>query len=217
MPNNSTSFNVILTFENSFADTLFTTIYTLILLITLFGCSLVLTLFHMERKNRKVAHNFVISMCLADIMHGCVGSAVVIHYCNGLLVGDSTCHIETALMMATAYMSLFNLVTTSIDRYLSIVHPLKYRAYMTHEISYGIIAVGWILGAGFGFGIIALRSDKYLELPHELCLYLTLVVDRIYLFAYIQLLIYSGVIITVCFYIRIYIELRRVVKKNLIL
>lgn len=210
MMNNSSSITII--FEETFTITLFTVIYTLILIITLFGCTLVLILFYMERKNRKIAHNFVISMCTADIMHGCVGSAVVIHYCNGLLLGDSTCHIETALMMATAYVSLFNLVTTAIDRYLSIVHPLKYRAFMTNEKSYGLIAVGWILGVGFGFGIIALRSNKYLKVPNELCLYLTLVVDRIYLFAYIQLLIYSGVIITVMLYIRIYIELRRVVK-----
>lgn len=204
MHNNTTS-------EDTYSSTLFTVIYTFILLITLFGCTLVLVLFYMERKNRKIAHNFVISMCFGDIMHGCVGSSVVIHYCNGLLLGDSTCHIETALMMATAYISLFNLVTTAIDRYLSIVYPLKYRVFMTHEASYVLIAIGWILGAGFGFGIIGLRSNMYLEKPSELCLYLTLVVDRVYLFAYIQLLIYAGVAITVIFYIRIYIELRRVV------
>lgn len=186
-------------------------VYFSIFFVTLFGCSFVLALFYMERKNRKIAHNYVISMCIADIMHGCVGSAVCIHYCNGLLVGDELCHIETALMMATAYVSLFNLVTTAIDRYLSIIHPLKYRAFMTHEISYGIIAVGWLVGAGFGFGIIGLRSQKYLEVPNELCLYLTLVVEPIYLFAYVQLLVYAGVFVAVIFYIRIYVELRRVV------
>lgn len=123
--------------ENAALSSVFTVIFSFIIILTFLGCVFALLLFYYERKHRKIAHNFVISLVLGDIIHGCIGCAICIRFCNGSKVGDSTCHIEHAILMATVYISLMNVLTTAIDRFWSILFPLHYYAKMSNKISYG--------------------------------------------------------------------------------
>lgn len=78
-----------------------------------------------------------------------------------------------------------------------------------------LIALGWIIGAGLGFGIVGMRSDKHREFGSEKCIYLGLVVEPIHVFAYIELIIYVTVTITVLLYIAIYIRMRKMFHSNI--
>lgn len=245
--------------EDDVLSRIFTGIYSFIIIFTFFGCVFALFLFYYERKHRKIAHNFVISLVLGDIVHGCIGSTICIRFCNGSKVGDSTCHIEHAILMATVYISLMNVLTTAIDRFWAILFPLHYHANMSNKISYGklssikyvtikerkssqetatyltdytlsclniqnlilqycssvLIASGWIIGTGLGCGIIGMRSNKYREFGNEKCIYLGLVVEPIYLFAYIELIMYVTVTVTVLLYIAIYMTMRKMFQANI--
>lgn len=116
---------------------IFQIINLLILILTCVGCSLVLLLFYKERKHRKIAHNYVISMCLADIIHGGLGCGMVVIFCTGLKLSDDRCPIVTSVLLTSVYVSLFSLTTTAIDRYLAICHPMMYRTRMRHRMSFG--------------------------------------------------------------------------------
>lgn len=116
---------------------IFQVINWLILVLTIIGCCLVLLLFYKERKHRKIAHNYVISMCLADIVHGGFGSGMVIVFCTGLKLSDDLCPIVTSVLLISVYVSLFSLTTTAIDRYMAVCHPLMYRTKMRHRMSFG--------------------------------------------------------------------------------
>lgn len=109
-----------------------------ILIGTLIGCSFFLFLFYQERKHRKIAHNYVISMCCGDIFHCGLGCSMVIQFCTGLKLSDDFCPLASCLLMMSVYVSLFTLTSAAVDRYMAVCHPVKYQTNMSHKISYGL-------------------------------------------------------------------------------
>lgn len=207
----------------------FQIINLIILIATVSGCSIVLLLFFKERKHRKIAHNYVISMCLADIVHGGLGCGMVVFFCTGLKLSDNRCPIVTSVLLISVYVSLFSLTTTAIDRYLAVCYPIAYRTKITHNISYGkklqlnskivqkckflgIIIAGWVIAVTLGACLTFMRSEKYKDNPDELCLYLSWVFDPAFLFGYLEMIMFICVGITCVLYLNIYLALRKMVN-----
>lgn len=123
--------------EDDLLTVIFIGIFSLIIIITFIGCLFALMLFYYERKHRRIAYNFVISLCFGDIIHGCLGCAICIRFCVGSKAGDSTCLVQHSILLVASYITLMNVLTTGIDRCWAMFFPLHYHAKMTHKISYG--------------------------------------------------------------------------------
>ncbi|XP_063706406.1 adenosine receptor A3-like [Culicoides brevitarsis] len=182
---------------------------------TLLGCTFFLYLFYLERKHRKISHNYVISMCCGDILHAGLGCSMVIWLCNELKLSDDRCPLATCLLMLSVYVSLFTLTSAAIDRYIAICRPLEYQKKMTHSLSYCIISLGWILAPIAATPLYFMRSNKSITKPNELCLYLAWVYDLEYLLGYLMLIMSICVIIVVILYAKIYISLRKMFHSSL--
>lgn len=76
----------------------------------------------------------------------------------------------------------------------------------------GIILAGWVVAIVLGVGLIFMRSEKYKEKPDELCLYLSWVYDPLYLFGYLEMIMFVCVTITMVLYLIIYLALRKMVR-----
>lgn len=108
----------------------FVIINCIILVCTCIECLIVLALFSQETKHRKASHLFVISMCVADLVHVVLGCGVLIHMGFGLKLMDETCHLEIAILLTSHVVSLVNTIICSIDRFFAVVYPLQYQSKM---------------------------------------------------------------------------------------
>uniref|UniRef100_A0AAN0LHF2 G protein-coupled receptor n=1 Tax=Polyphagotarsonemus latus TaxID=1204166 RepID=A0AAN0LHF2_9ACAR len=145
-------------------------------LVVIFGNLLVIISVFLYSKLRTVTNFFIVSLAVADLLLG----LTVLPYsltqtisktwyfgeiwCLGWLVID--------VWLSTA--SILNLVAISVDRYLAITQPLKYRTLMTAKRAKTIIASAWILSflicfpplVGWnqqGSGLIKVNLTKTLE------------------------------------------------------
>lgn len=122
----------------------FVVINSLILVTTVIECLLVFGLFSQDFRNRRISHNFVISLCMADLVHAILGCGVLIHMGVGLKLIDNLCHLEVTLLTCSHTISLICTIVTSVDRYYAVAHPIEYQAKMTDKGSYGKFFVYFI-------------------------------------------------------------------------
>lgn len=137
----------------------FVVINSVILLTTVCECLVVFGLFSQDFRNRRISHNFVISLCVADLFHVILGCGVLIHMSLGLKLVDNWCHFEVTLLTCSDSISLACTIVTSIDRYYAVAHPFKYQANMTDKKSYIMIGVGWAIGIGVGMACLLFKQD----------------------------------------------------------
>lgn len=137
----------------------FVVINSVILVTTVVECLVVFGLFSQDLKNRRISHNFVISLCIADLVHAILGCGVLIHMSLGLKLIDDLCHWEVTLLTCSHTISLVCTIVTSIDRYYAVAHPFGYQANMTDKGSYVLIVVGWIVGVGIGMLSLLFQQD----------------------------------------------------------
>lgn len=93
------------------------------------GNIIVLILFYFDRKNIYVAHYFIISMAVSDLLENIFGSPLTAYYRLFLKSEDPACRIMYGLRAFLSLICLFNITVTGIDRYWGIVHAVSYRVY----------------------------------------------------------------------------------------
>ena len=125
--------------------------------------------------------NFILaSMMVVDIISGV---SFLFWYTPFLLivyVYNNPCHynvavtIVTPLMKMTAYVNVYHMILMSIERYIAIVHPLKYETKFTDRTLKWAIAAAWatgiFIGTTFMFWLINadLRMCDLVPVPYQL-------------------------------------------------
>ncbi|XP_071483074.1 galanin receptor type 1-like [Diadema antillarum] len=119
--------------------------------IGVFGNIMVLIVFRILRSKRSQANLFILNQSLADL----VTSMFIIAFATTRIVRDSIWHGGASGFFLCRFwwsrffvfsgfaVSTFNLAAMSIERYIAVVHPLKYQTFFTKRNTSIIIVIVW--------------------------------------------------------------------------
>ncbi|XP_015595315.1 D(2)-like dopamine receptor [Cephus cinctus] len=118
------------------------------LLFAIIICGNILTILavRLSRRLRNVTSNyFVLSLAISDFLVGLTLPYHLAFYVTELLgTIPATCIMRFVLISLACCASIYNLIAIAVDRYIAIVHPLKYSTYMTRRAALVLIFLGWI-------------------------------------------------------------------------
>ena len=141
---------------------------SIIIVATVVGNILILIAIKRKRTLQNITGAFVANLAVADLLQGIVGMPFVMgsSIADDWVFGRAFCEINGLTNMLFCVTSMMTLGAVSIDRYLSILHPLRYVTWMTNRIACIMIAYIWI--HSFVLGIIpVLGWSNYDYLPYE--------------------------------------------------
>nr|XP_004662202.1 chemokine XC receptor 1 [Jaculus jaculus] len=102
-----------------------TILYSLVLLLSLVGNSLVLWVLVKYENLESLTNIFILNLCLSDLMFSCLLPVWVSAQHWGWLLGDFLCKLLSMIFSISLYSSVFFLTIMTIHRYLSVVSPLS--------------------------------------------------------------------------------------------
>ncbi|XP_012259564.2 D(2) dopamine receptor-like [Athalia rosae] len=122
----------------------------LLCVIIIFGNTLTILAIRLSRRLRNVKSNhFVLSLAISDFLVGLTLPYHLSFYIvDELNLVKVACVSRFVLISFACSASIYNLIAIAGDRYISIVHPLKYTRYMSKKVVYVIIVIGWMTALG---------------------------------------------------------------------
>ncbi|XP_075046742.1 5-hydroxytryptamine receptor 6 [Mixophyes fleayi] len=120
-----------------------------IIFLTTLGNSLLILLIFTQRSLRNTSNYFLVSLFMSDLMVGLVVMPpAMLNELYGRWVLDTEfCCIWYSFDVMCCSASIVNLCVISLDRYLLIISPLKYKLRMTSCRALGLILATWTLAA----------------------------------------------------------------------
>ena len=134
-------------------------------IITAAGNGFVIFLVGKSRRLHSSANWFVLSLAVADFI---VGIAIFpsSYFCNKYSTACNT-RVYMALFWFFLHSSVTNLCALTLDRYIAIVHPLKYNISMTERHPAMVILIAWlipfVISLSLLVGVYAITSDTALN------------------------------------------------------
>lgn len=124
---------------------------SLIAFVAVFGNGIVIYLICTRRRLKMITNYFVVSLAAADFLVGLFLPTFLIlcHYWSG-------CEITTYNMFFNLFtlVSIASLFVMTVDRYISIVYPLRYPSHATSSRIFVAILASWILPGLLSFSPI---------------------------------------------------------------
>ncbi|EDO49367.1 predicted protein, partial [Nematostella vectensis] len=122
--------------------------YTLLLVSTVAGNSLVCLAICLDHRLRNSTNWFIASLAVADLLYGLIGLPFRIVQTSGTRVFTlNECFLWIWADMVCAAASIANLAVISVDRYLKITKPFQYHIRMTHKRALLAVVAVWIYSA----------------------------------------------------------------------
>lgn len=145
--------------------TVFILIWNILLpIFTILGNSIVILTVLLKFQLRRVPSNILMcSLALSDLITGAVLQTNNAWGIYDILRGRITCNViypkvvET-VGIVTIIASLANLAIITLDRYIAIVHALRYSAIVTFRRTVQVLAVVWSFSLVFGVSLSVLAS-----------------------------------------------------------
>ncbi|XP_063706404.1 adenosine receptor A3-like [Culicoides brevitarsis] len=125
---------------------IFVSINSVISVVTITANTFALILFYQQRRSLRKTHAFVVSLGIGDLLQGCVGIPLTIVLCITAPLGSFDCVAICAVRLSICFVSLFNTVTASLERYWAVIHPIHYHTKATGRIIGRTIVLCWIAG-----------------------------------------------------------------------
>ncbi|XP_055909164.1 histamine H2 receptor [Eupeodes corollae] len=128
---------------------IWTTVHVILLVFIIGGNLLTIIAVRICRRLRAVVSNlFILSLAVSDLI---VGLTLPYHlsFFLGLGLGKSEflCILRFWIIIFACCISMWNLISIAIDRYIAIMYPLHYRRFITRRVAVYVIALGWMVGA----------------------------------------------------------------------
>ncbi|KAM3930129.1 adenosine receptor A1-like [Leptodactylus fuscus] len=161
-----------------------------------------------DRKLWTVTNYFLVSLSVADV---CVG-AFAIPWAVLTSIGIPRYNLELCLLMLCTLIMLttcstFSLLAISVDRYIAILNPLRYKSIMTPSNTIILIVTAWIVA--FLAGLLPLMGWHKPPPADGYCLFVN-VIDMTYLVYYFSLFcFYLPLIVMLVIYTQIYSAVRK--------
>nr|BAF95830.1 opsin [Cladonema radiatum] len=121
----------------------------------------------LKKKNRKVKDVLIISLACAMISEICFG---FVWEGYGRYIDDTSlelCKMAGFGSAFSAFVSILHLIAMALERYISIVHPLKaYQHFENHMLAMYMVVPAWVIGLAwalfpfFGWGVY-LREEVH--------------------------------------------------------
>ncbi|XP_031558211.1 histamine H2 receptor-like [Actinia tenebrosa] len=109
------------------------------------------------------------------------------------------CHATIAVAVSLMFNAVANLGAVSLDRYLAIMSPLRYKTIMRRRLIAGIIASVWIFSTVFGF-IPYMGWREVMFAKSGLFCQVTLNLDRSYIITVCTAAVFPSVFMVVAYY-----------------
>lgn len=125
----------------------------LVILLTMLGNSLLILLIFSQRALRNTSNYFLVSLFMSDLMVGSVvmPPAMLNQLYGHWVLNGAFCSIWFSFDVMCTSASILNLCVISLDRYLLIISPLKYKLRMTSCRAILLILSTWTLAALVSF------------------------------------------------------------------
>ncbi|XP_071228151.1 5-hydroxytryptamine receptor 6-like [Salvelinus alpinus] len=122
---------------------------TLIILMTACGNTLLITLVFAQRSLRNTSNCFLVSLFLSDLMVALVvmPPAMLNVLCGAWVLSPGFCPVWLCFDVMCCSASILNLCVISLDRYLLIISPLRYKQRMTLPRALLLVGGAWSLAA----------------------------------------------------------------------
>ena len=119
--------------------------------LTIIGNGFTIFLVCSRRNLRTKTNAFIVSLAVADF---CVGLSVIpsLFACNITNTCDWPEHLRswvTIIRLLFSNTSVVNLCLLVLDRFIAIVHPLKYITFMTRRRITQVISLSWFLTVSY--------------------------------------------------------------------
>ncbi|CAK9295657.1 unnamed protein product [Gordionus sp. m RMFG-2023] len=118
-------------------------------ILTIFGNFMVIYVIKKDRKLQTVSNYFIMSLASADLLLGLLVMPISIVYLlsNKWVFGMAFCKIWLSIDYTASTASIFNLFILSLDRYWSIISPLRYLKKRTKNRAMSMIGPVWLISA----------------------------------------------------------------------
>lgn len=153
---NSTYLNGSATYEQSLLiKVIKTTAYCIVLLLSVIGNGLIIAVFYRRRKMRSSINLFICSMSASDIVMEMMVIPLrikdVFHpqgrwFVYGVL-GNILCKVIPFLYTATIIVSIVTMLIIAVERFFSVVFPLKRPLIRTRGLCFALVAFSWFFSA----------------------------------------------------------------------
>ncbi|KAL6485486.1 hypothetical protein MHYP_G00048780 [Metynnis hypsauchen] len=126
------------------------------ILMTVFGNLLVIISISHFKQLHSPTNFIILSLAWVDCLLGClVMPFSMVRWVEGCwLLGELFCQIHSSLDMMLSIASILHLCLVSVDRFVAICEPLRYRMKVTNANVAVSIAVIWLFSCVFSFGIV---------------------------------------------------------------
>lgn len=169
--------------------------------VTVIGSLVVLALYY-RVSNRTYSRKYFIALAVADLQEGFITSSLAIFVSFGVKTNDPYCLESISLALHTIFVTLFLMVGMSIDRYLAIIHPLRYKALVTNTITLTTIGISWVGGILIGFFIY--YTGECSQHPELLCFVYTERTSLTFSIACIFIVIVPCLMVFLYVYVQVY-------------
>ena len=118
--------------------------FYLVALSIVIGNSLVIVVIRRYTSLQTITNRLLFSLACSDVMAGlfvCWQSAFIF---NPELDEDDTACVSRFIQFQPSLCSIMHLLDIAIDRYLAVLHPLRYHHFMTVRVSNVMIALSWL-------------------------------------------------------------------------
>lgn len=151
------------------------TFSVVMILVTIFGNTLVIAAFSLQRRMRTVTNSFLVSLACTDLCVATFSMPVWLAYLltgPEWILGDILQYTWTMVDILVGTASIMNLVAISFTRFLSLRNPLRYLEWITSRTVAAIIICVWIYSLGTAVTSHFLYSKRIFNLVATItCVY----------------------------------------------
>lgn len=197
----------------------FVILNAIFLLATVILCSIFIPILVQDEKTKKVTKNFLLSLCISDLIRVVLGCGFLIRAGTGLKLSDSSCWYEIGLFGISLVAGLLVTVVATLNRFLAVRYPIKYQTTMNEQMSYAVIGVNWLLVLIVGSMFVVFQKppdevkQTIIEHPtRSSCVFIQFLVEEEFLVLFSLAVILPSIVVIVVTNTLIYFAMKRVVS-----